>query len=140
MNRTSFEKLVDDFLAECKATLVKKGDEYSKTDNVLENFERTARDYGVSVTQSWGSHFDKHVSAIRNYCKSGEWINEPIRERIKDAVNYLLLLLAHVHIATPRSSETEKHDGKLEPCRPYPLLDAKEFEDLLRGRPNGSND
>lgn len=117
MNRQVFEKLIEEFLEECKATLVKKGDEYSKTGDVLENFERTARDYGVTIPQAWGSHFDKHISAIRNYCKTGAWINEPIRHRIKDAVNYLLLLLAHIHEigqdgvgCIPPGSSVEQYD------------------------------
>lgn len=82
-------------LEECMRILDDKGEDYTEGNrdkDRLYNFRTQAVDAGLSMEQVWLVFFGKHVSAIKAYCKRGQVESEPIRERIKDAINYLLLL------------------------------------------------
>lgn len=97
MNREEFNKHIEEFRVNQDNILHSKGLEYSRSEDVLANFKRTAEAYGITPLQAWGSHFDKHVDAIKNYCKTGATTsNEGIMGRILDASNYLLLLMAMI--------------------------------------------
>jgi hypothetical protein len=80
-------------LAECIRTLEEKGKDYRTSGNrPFSNFESAAGLLGVSPLICWGIYFMKHVSAIMKYCRTETVHSEPIRGRIVDAINYLILL------------------------------------------------
>ena len=59
------------------------------------NFKFSGQDVDVDALKVCWIFMNKHYAAITNYIKSnGQSESEPIRERIKDNINYLVLLLA----------------------------------------------
>lgn len=96
MNKDDFEKMRTKFFNDCKELTDKKGKDYTKgNEDVLSNFKEGGRDLGVPPMKTLGIFMKKHTDAIYNYIKEdGEHESEPIEERIKDATNYLIFLLA----------------------------------------------
>lgn len=84
---------IDELLAECITTLHAKGADYTigSTDK-LANFNRGADFFGTRPAQVLGIYLWKHVTAVFNFIKSdGQVESEPIRGRIVDVINYMLL-------------------------------------------------
>lgn len=93
MTRIEFVKMRQKLLNEADFITKTKGEDYTKGDeDVLTNFKE-GRVFGLTSFQTCGLFTKKHIDAIYNYIKSeGQSESEPIRERIKDAINYLILL------------------------------------------------
>ena len=72
-----------------------KGVDYTKSsEDCLANFKEGSV-FGLSPLQTAGMFAKKHIDSIYNYIKTGGMSeSEPIRERIKDARNYLIFILA----------------------------------------------
>lgn len=83
-------KLLEDAFEISKA----KGEDYRVGDSdVHKNFKAVAERTGMTPMQVLGIYMMKHQDAIANYIKTGgQSESEPIRERIIDNINYLLLL------------------------------------------------
>lgn len=75
-------------LDECLKLLEAKGKDYQNEDDRFANF----RIPGLTTRQTWMVYAHKHYCAIQAFCTKGKVESEPIRERIKDMINYLLLL------------------------------------------------
>ena len=66
-------------------------------DNVLWNFENSAKDVNVTPMKVLVIFLNKHLSSLRSYFKTGkEYSTESIESRIMDIINYLLLLVAMI--------------------------------------------
>jgi hypothetical protein len=89
-------------------------------------------DAGVTPEQVWVVFFNKHLDAIKYYCRHGKVLSESLDERIDDAILYLLLLKAlyHEHQEQPRLGE-----GLQEA-----LYNATQREKLLNSVARGLND
>jgi len=99
MTRLEFEELIQEYLREEMVLLTNNGKEYTREDpDVLKNFKRIGRDLKLPMEAVWAVYFQKHADAIMNYCSNGGKVHsdEPIRKRIQDARNYLMLLAARV--------------------------------------------
>lgn len=88
------------FFIKCQMLAQKKGAEYSVDSDVNGNFKRVATETGQTVEQVWNTFFQKHLDSVRNYIKDpilyGSTATEPIEERLKDAVNYLMILASMI--------------------------------------------
>lgn len=97
MTRTEFVELRDQLLEEEDFIMKSKGADYTKSGldiDCLSNFKEGAL-FGLTPLQTAGVFTKKHIDSIYNYIKTGgQSESEPIRERIKDARNYLLFILA----------------------------------------------
>lgn len=87
-----FECSVERLLADCREVLARKGADYSGHGDRLANFTNCARAFGVSPRIALGIYLSKHLSAVNAYIKNDKVESEPIRGRIVDAINYLVLL------------------------------------------------
>src|SRR5438094_1418044 len=91
------ENLVNKLFQECLEIQNKKGPDYAGTTNALSNFKRNAEQLGLTKYQVWAIYFNKHIDAIMmsiKRCPSQPQVeSEPLTERIRDAINYLALLL-----------------------------------------------
>jgi hypothetical protein len=57
---------------------------------------------GLTPKQALGVYLYKHMSAVFNYIKSnGQSESEPIQERIKDVINYMLLFALMIEEEKP---------------------------------------
>lgn len=98
MQRRQFEETSDELYEMVIETLLRKGVEYQKDNNVFSNFEENAKDLGLSKYQIWNIYFNKHVKSISNAIKTNpedptaKEMPEKLQGRIVDAVAYLLLL------------------------------------------------
>ena len=61
------------------------------------NFENIAKLVNLDPLQVLSVYYQKHNSSINNYFKDGKEYSEPIEGRIKDMINYLLLMVAMLH-------------------------------------------
>jgi len=98
MQRRQFEEISDELYEMVIETLLRKGVEYQKDNNVFSNFEENAKDLGLSKYQIWNIYFNKHIKSISNAIKTNpedptaKEMPEKLQGRIVDAVAYLLLL------------------------------------------------
>ena len=92
---------VDDFIKwaevmqeEENKLMLAKGEEYTVSDSdKFKNFKSIGERMGLPPEMIALVYLLKHMDSIRNYVLHGkESSNEPIRGRIQDARNYLLLL------------------------------------------------
>jgi len=82
-------------LNDCIKILDVKGNDYTVgagDKDRLFNFRSAAQQIGGSMLQVWYVYFYKHLTSVQRYVKDGKVESEPIRERIKDLINYLYLL------------------------------------------------
>lgn len=97
VNGASLRPADEKLLADCIEVLASKGADYTaghmKTDR-LHNFRTIATELGVPMEKAWFVYFYKHYASIVKYVKEGQVESEPIRGRIVDCINYLVLLNA----------------------------------------------
>lgn len=81
------------FLEECMRVLEAKGGDYTEglRDDRLRNFRAAAADTGITMEQVWWVYFFKHLASLKRHVREGQVESEPIRCRLVDLVNYLVL-------------------------------------------------
>ena len=98
MTKQTQIQLAESIFEECIATLKTKGDDYASKEDALANFKRNAERLGMTKYQVWLLYFTKHVDAIINSVKRDPTCpqveSEPIRSRVVDNINYLILFAA----------------------------------------------
>jgi len=106
MRNVDFYLLIQKVLEECIETMKGKGDAYAgQGQDKFANFNRLASKLGLNRTKIWMVYFQKHMDAIDSFLR-GEYNDpEPIEGRIKDAVNYLLLLYGMIQETNPIDKE-----------------------------------
>lgn len=96
MDRNTFKILVEARLEECKDILGVKGPAYAGEGDVFASFKRNAERLGLSPFQVWAVYCGKHYDSITNAIKATPEYpidkSEGLQGRIKDSINYLLLL------------------------------------------------
>jgi hypothetical protein len=94
MTNSEFYTLMDRLFQDAKAIAKSKGEDYTRgSEDALANFKEAAKESNLDPKQVWYIYARKHWVAINNYIKTnGQSESEPISERIKDLVNYLVLL------------------------------------------------
>jgi len=102
MNAQDFDKLTDTFLADLRGIQKTKGAEYCGSDDRFANFKRGAEAIGLAPETVLWIYLSKHIDSLATYVKQltdgstlkdiESKLSEPIEGRIKDAINYLLLL------------------------------------------------
>lgn len=75
----------------------RKNKEYSSETDALANFKEAGKEYAAHPQVVLGIFMDKHLASIRTHirCRQKDTqmpFTEPFRERIADAINYLLFL------------------------------------------------
>lgn len=99
MDKKDFKQLIEDTFEHIKDLTDTKGEEYSRSDDQLANFKRSASEAGILPMQVWLVFYNKHADAIKDHirrlsdCLSPR-SSEPIESRIDDAILYLILLKA----------------------------------------------
>ena len=93
-----FYSLVADIMEMCSTTLMKKGDEYSIASDKLYNFKRAGAMLDQHPAQALRGMKAKHdisVLDIIEQVANGQLpTKELLEEKIKDSINYLILLYA----------------------------------------------
>lgn len=85
--------IADKLFSESFELLKSKNKDYSTNDDALSGFKLAARDAGVTNYQAWLIFARKHWGAIATFCRNGGQVeSEPIEERLKDMINYCILL------------------------------------------------
>ncbi len=96
MNLKTRQKLFEELFAECLDLAHKKGKDYSGEKDALENFKLNAESLGITKYQTWAIYFKKGIDSILNSIKYSpekpQVESEPLKERIKDGIIYLILL------------------------------------------------
>jgi len=120
MKNSDFYMLMSDLFEQCKKIAESKGKDYTVGSlDALANFKRGGESLGIPPEKVCWIFMNKHYQAITNYVKTGgQSESEPIRERIKDLINYLVLLQAIIVegqettaslVAQPDKEEEEKN-------------------------------
>ena len=80
----------------CWPEMVRKGKDYAdpSTGDTMKTFVETAKRAGTTPIQAWMLGYQKHLVALENFVQGNGLKSEGIDERIKDLVNYPLLLKA----------------------------------------------
>ncbi len=94
MTVPDFIKWAEQVQAEENKIMLHKGEEYTVSDeDKFKNFKSIAERISIDPKRVCLTYLLKHMDSIRNYVITGkEASDEPIRGRIMDARNYLLLL------------------------------------------------
>ena len=95
MTEDIFKIILEEVETDAKDIMFSKNKEYARDKDVLANFKRLGKEFGIDPLQVWAILFTKHVDSIKNFIKTGSVSSsEPIESRFFDARNYLLLGLA----------------------------------------------
>ena len=95
MNQESFNKIVEDRIALVRSTLTSKGEEYTSNEDVFEAFNTMASglSFHSDSKQVLWELLVKHLYSIRKMITTNNMPSkELVKEKIGDAVNYLILL------------------------------------------------
>lgn len=95
MNRKRFDEVIQKQLSDCEQTLVVKGKEYVRNNDLFHNFNVGARITGKLREEVLDGFMLKHIISIAditNDIKKGELPSiEVLDEKFGDVINYLLL-------------------------------------------------
>lgn len=94
MNKTEFNKLVDERIKLIQSVLQKKGAEYANDKDVFHNFEEGTKMsfHDTREMVAW-EYMMKHMISIKDMISSKQTFSEHvIREKFGDAINYLILM------------------------------------------------
>lgn len=95
MTNERFDKVIDGITKLIKETLTQKQAEYNLTDDRLDVFKKAARRQMITPQQALLGYMDKHVGSIYDYIHENKPISrELLLEKVKDNINYLILLYA----------------------------------------------
>lgn len=114
MSNKEFSELMERTFNSCSAISKAKGADYTKGSlDALANFKEAGKDVNVDALKICWIFMNKHYTAITNYVKTGgQSESEPIAERIKDMINYLVLLQGLiVEIEEQKSSTITIHNN-----------------------------
>ena len=100
MTQSEIEDITNDIFACCSSVLLDKGADYSDKDDRFRNFREAGARLGITQEQCLHVYLDKHLEAIATYCRNGKVESEPIKGRIIDAINYLIILAGMVEEKT----------------------------------------
>lgn len=103
MNNADFERECNALIDDATKNIMKsKGREYAGNEDRLANFKRGAHNVGVNPETVLFIYLSKHWDSISTFIRDLEKeksygavackLSEPIQERLKDALNYILLL------------------------------------------------
>ncbi len=94
MTNLEFSELMQRTFDDCAKISKAKGADYTKgSQDALANFKEAGAGIGADPLDVCWIFMNKHYQAITNYVKTkGKSESEPIEERIKDLINYLVLL------------------------------------------------
>ncbi len=94
MTNKDFYELMKTTFANCEGIARAKGEDYTKgSADALANFKEGGKALNVDPKIVCWVFMNKHYQAITNYIRTnGQSESEPISERIKDMINYLVLL------------------------------------------------
>jgi len=102
MKNSEFYALVEKVLDDCVGIMRSKGDVYAgKDQDKFANFNRLAAKLGLNRVKIWMVYFQKHMDAIESFLRGEYGDPEPIEGRIKDAINYLLILYGMIQEDRP---------------------------------------
>ena len=99
MNKKEYDKLRTKFIEETLSLSDTKRIEYTEgnqNDNVLWNFDNISNNLGIKPIEVLSVYLSKHISSLFSYFKTKKTYSEPIEERVKDIINYLLLMVAMI--------------------------------------------
>lgn len=108
MERKELQVYIDEIVENINKTLVSKGKEYQKGENVFSNFETNADDLGLTRYQVWAIYFNKHVRSILNSIKTNpnnpnnSNLSEELEGRLMDAIVYLTLMYGMINQEKPK--------------------------------------
>ncbi len=92
MTEQEVSKLFEQYFKEIMSTRDSGQKEYAQTGNAFANFERLAKDLGITREKILWVYAMKHRDGIASYLNGHTSQREDVRGRIKDLVVYLFLL------------------------------------------------
>jgi hypothetical protein len=95
MNSKIFDELVKEEIKYVESLLLSKGEEYSSSLDRFHNFNEGSFEVKLSREKYLECLFQKHITSIRdiiNTWPTKKASKERVREKITDAINYLLIL------------------------------------------------
>ena len=93
MTNKDREKLIGDILKKCYKIRQTKGVDYCLgSEDVNKNFKSIGERLNLSPEKVLMVYALKHIDSIVSFLKNGQLKGEPVREKIIDSVNYILIL------------------------------------------------
>ena len=95
MTTEKFNKIVDEMLETCRETLITKQNEYNLDDDRLSFFKEGTELTKLSPERTLYMFMFKHIKSLADMVASEKKYSKELwEEKIKDNINYLLLLRA----------------------------------------------
>ena len=101
MNTSTFNACTQELLEHCRKIRDSKGIDYTDGEDRLSNFKTNAKRWCTNPRLVWAIYFGKHLDAIASHVHRGQVESEPIKDRIADAINYLILYWALINDSGP---------------------------------------
>lgn len=96
MIKSEFTAHVEQFFNQCLDTMDQGQKEYTLTRDVFDNFSRVGSELGTDRKLVLWIYLRKHMDGILNHLKGHKLQRESVHGRVKDAVNYLVILDAMI--------------------------------------------
>lgn len=108
MTNKDFSELMQRVFEDCSKISKAKGADYTKgSQDALANFKEGGVDIDLDPIKVCWIFMNKHYQAITNYVKTdGKSESEPISERVKDLINYLVLFYGLIVEKQPNGAQS----------------------------------
>jgi len=125
MTNKDFYDLMQKTFESCQRIAKAKGEDYTKgSEDALANFKEGGKDINIDPIKVCWIFMNKHYQAITNYVKTGgQSESEPIAERLKDLINYSVLMQGLI---------TEANEKRLMYAKDYQHTDSTNITDQER--------
>lgn len=88
--------LVNEFLEECRALCAAKAGDYNEGEHPFANFERIARQGGITAPHVMCVLMGKQFDAVVRHCRGHELAYEGVEDKLKDIAIYSALLAVYL--------------------------------------------
>jgi len=132
-NKVFYEEVMAPIFESCLQLARAKGADYTKgSADALANFKEEGKNIDLDPKKVCHVYMNKHYQAITNFIRTnGQAESEPIAERIKDMINYLVLLQGLI--------VEEKNDIRKYPATPDESYEIKKGDIAEAGKQSQSD-
>lgn len=104
MTPNIFAQFTTALFENCNSIMNSKGPDYSGMEDRLLNFKDAGLAAGITPIQACFVYLQKHWCAVEKFARGEKLSGEPIEEKLKDVINYCVLMLALIEDAKTNQS------------------------------------
>lgn len=123
MDQKLYQQIIENMLKVCMDALISKNDEYATKTDMLHNFRISATLQGLSIRKALSGMMSKHTVSVYDMINNSKSYDMKLwEEKIKDSINYLLILRCvleeerilkeEIRPSITKPTDTKRHSGR----------------------------